>query len=140
MNFKNFIACTLGGGWKIYTKHYSSQVEADAGYYKGRLWKIVSCNGIYPLVYIEGDEDVYGDGISTPAHGGITFRGPRYDLGMPSAIGYDYCHSGDYVHLPGNVDKKIGEGKLYSLYAIRRNIKQTIKWLNQWEAEHENSK
>lgn len=139
------MAYALGGGWKVYSKHYAAAIEADAGYYKGRLWKIVSFRGMYPLVYIEGDEDVYDD-QSGPAHGGITFKGTRYDLGMPSAIGYDYCHAGDYVMIRDRhasdpkAMRKLAEGKLYSLREIRRNIKQTIRWLNDWEAEHEDSK
>ena len=145
MTFKNFIAYTVGGGWRIYNKHYKAQIEIDAGYYQGRLWKIVSCNGMYPLVYIEGDEEVYDD-CSGPAHGGITFTGPKFNLGMPKAIGYDYCHSGDYLMLSTkNAEDpkllhKLAEGKLYSIMAIRKNIKETIKWLDTWEAEHEDSK
>lgn len=142
MTFKNFIAYVFGGGWQIYNKRYSAQVEAFSGYYKGRLWKIVSCNGIYPLVYIEGDEDVYGDDTPSPAHGGITFRGHKYEFGMPKAIGYDYCHSGDFLMMKskGTADRrsmlKLAEGKLHSLYDIRKNIRKTIDWLNEWSAEH----
>ena len=144
MTFKNFIAYTFGGGWRIYNKHYKAQLEVDAGYYKGRLWKIVSCNGMYPLVYIEGDEAVYTpDGIGSPAHGDITFSGSKFELGMPKAIGYDYCHSGDYIMMSvknaanPKLMRKLTEGKLYSLHTIRKNIKETIKWLNSWAAQHE---
>lgn len=144
MTFKNFMAYTFGGGWKVYSKRIAAQVEADAGYYKGRLWKIVSCSGMYPLVYVEGDEEVYTeDGIGSPAHGDITFKGPRYDLGMPSAIGWDYCHSGDFIMMQAKhaadpkLMKKLTEGRLYSMRAIKKNIKETIKWLDTWRAEHE---
>lgn len=143
MKFKNFIAYIFGGGYLIYNKRYKANVEVDGGYYRGRSWKIVSCSGMYPLVYIEGDEDVYGreDG---PAHGGITFRGQRFDLGMPHAIGYDYCHSDDYVMMQVKSDdpvvKGLLEGKMHSIRSIRKNIKKTINWLNRKEFENENSK
>lgn len=142
MTFRNFMAYTLGGGWRIYTKHYGAKIEVDAGYYKGRLWKIVSCNGIYPLVYIEGDEDVYRDDVQSPAHGGITFRGPKFEFGMPKAIGYDYCHSDDYLMVSTKhmadpaLMRRLMEGKLHSMRDIRKNIRKTIDWLNRWEAEH----
>lgn len=144
MTFKNFIAYTFGGGKKIYTRHCASQIEVAAGNYKGRLWKIVSCNGMYPLVYIEGGEDVYTpDGIGSPAHGDITFTGSKNEFGMPKAVGYDYCHSGDYIMMSvknaadPKLMKKLCEGKLYSLHAIKKNIKKTIKWLNEWRDKYE---
>lgn len=137
MTFKNFIAYTFGGGWRIYNKRHKAQIEVDAGYYHGRLWKIVSCNGIYPLVYIEGSEDVYDPmGSGSPAHGDITFRGPRFDLGMPMAIGYDFCHSGDYLSMSvrnaanPKLMRILANGRLWSLHAIRKNIKETIRWLD----------
>lgn len=136
MTFKNFISYIFGGGWQIYNKHYSAQIEVFGGYYAGRAWKIVSCNGIYPLVYIEGGEDVYGDETG-PAHGGITFKGAKFNLGMPKAIGYDYCHKDDFLMLRSkNIDPTLGEGKLYSAFAIKKNIKKTIDWLNSGEYKH----
>lgn len=129
MTFRNFISYVFGGGWQLYSKRYSAQVEIVSGRYAGRVWKIVSCNGVYPLVYISGDEDVY-DREDGPAHGGITFVGSRYDLGMPKAIGYDYCHADDYLMLRGNIDRGLGEGRLHSLPEIKRNIRKTIDWLN----------
>ena len=129
MTFRNFISYIFGGGWRLYSKRYSAQVEIVSGRYAGRTWKIVSCNGVYPLVYISGDEDVYGreDG---PAHGGITFVGSRYDMGMPRAIGYDYCHADDYLMLRCDIDQWLSEGRLHSLPEIKRNIRETIDWLN----------
>ena len=129
MSFRNLLVYLFGGGWRIYSRHWSDDVDVASGEYEGRSWRIISRNGIYPLVYIEGDEDVYGDETG-PAHGGITFRGPKFNLGLPRAIGYDYCHSGDFLMMRSKCGKKLGKGKMHSLGSIKRNVKETIRWLN----------